>query len=238
MATFRADFGRYAGRMDRDVLGVVLQSVAASIGRKFIYAHAGEGLKQHQPRRALELLAQARLCHLVHHTAANGPPLAAEVKDGLRKAVLLDIGLLHALVGTPARQGFPTWEVLAPALRGRLFDQIAAQSLRQVVDHSADGPELYYWQREGGRPGEIDYLIQLEGQVLPIELKSGAAGAMKSLHQFMFEKRLPLAVRSDRNPPAVQDVSVKTTQGQPVAYRLISLPGYLLWNLGAVVGVG
>lgn len=238
MATFRADFGRYAGRMDRDVLGAVLQSVAASIGRKFIYAHAGEGLKQHHARRALELLAQARLCHLVRHTAANGPPLAAEVKDGLRKAVLLDIGLLHALLGTPARLGFPTWEALAPALRGQLFDQIGAQSLRQVADHGADGPELYYWQREGGRPGEIDYLVQLEGRILPIELKSGPAGAMKSLHQFMFEKRLPLTIRADRNPPAVQDVSVKTTQGQPVAYRLISVPGYLLWNLGAVVWVG
>ena len=94
-----------------------------------------------------------------------------------------------------------------------------------------DGPELYYWQREGGRPGEIDYIIQLDGRIIPIELKSGAAGAMKSLHQFMAERRLNLAVRADANPPSVMDMDVKTTQGHAVRYKLVSVPLYMLWNL-------
>jgi hypothetical protein len=58
---------------------------------------------------------------------------------------------------------------------------------------------------------------------------------MKSLHQFLFEKRLNLAVRCDTNPPSVQDLSVKTTQGNPVRYRLVGMPLYLLWNLREVL---
>lgn len=236
VATYRADFARYCRRMDRDVLDSVLRAAASSLGRKFVHARVGEGVKQHQAKRGLELLAMARLVHVVRHTAANGLPLAAEVKETFRKAVLADVGLVHALVGTPAAQAFPAWESLAPALRGQLVDQLAAQQLRLLDAGAGDGPELFYWQREGGRPGEIDYLTQLDGRILPIELKAGAAGSMKSLHQFMFDKRLDLAVRCDANPPSVQDLSVKTTQGNPVSYRLVGLPLYLLWNLRDVLG--
>ena len=58
-------------------------------------------------------------------------------------------------------------------------------------------------------------------------MKSGASGAMKSLHQFMHEKHLPLALRLDRNPPSLQAMNLSTTQGQPVSYRLLNLPHYL-----------
>lgn len=79
----------------------------------------------------------------------------------------------------------------------------------------------------GGCTGEIDYLLELDGRILPVEVKSGAAGSMKSLHQFMQEKRLPLAIRLDRNPPSLQAIHVSTTQGQPVRYQLLNLPHYL-----------
>lgn len=231
LAAYRADFAKYAGRMDRDILNSVLNTVAASLGRKFVHAHVGEGVKQHQAKRALDLLTMARLVHQVRHTAANGLPLGAEVKDSFRKAVAVDVGIIHALLGTPAAQAFPSWESLAPSLRGQLTDQLAAQQLRLTDPGAGDGPELYYWQREGGRPGEIDYIMQVHGGIIPIELKSGAAGSMKSLHQFMFERRLSLAVRVDANPPSVMDVDLKTTQGHAVKYRLVGVPLYMLWNL-------
>lgn len=83
-----------------------------------------------------------------------------------------------------------------------------------------------------------DYLLQIQGSIIPIELKSGSSGAMKSLHQFMFERRLALAVRADANPPTVMEVDVKTTQGNAVRYRLISVPIYMLWNLPEILVAG
>jgi hypothetical protein len=231
LAAYRADFAKYAGRMDRDILNAVLNSVAASLGRKFVCAHVGEGVKQHQAKRALDLLTMAGLVRQVRYTAANGLPLGAEVKDSFRKAVAADVGIVHALLGTPAAQAFPSWESLAPSLRGQLVDQLAAQQMRLTDSGAGDGPELYYWQREGGRPGEIDYITQVHGRIIPIELKAGAAGSMKSLHQFMFERKLSLAVRADENPPSAMNLDLKTTQGHAVRYRLVCVPVYLLWNL-------
>ena len=173
------------------------------------------------------------MCHLVRHSAANGPPLGAEAKDTFRKAVLADVGLAHALLGTPAATAFPSWPGLAPALRGQLADQLAGQQLRLLDTLTGDGPELFCWQREGGRSGEVDYLVVVEGRIVPVELKSRAAGSTKSLRQFMFDKHMDLAARCDANPPSVMDVSVKTTRGDPVSYRLLSLPPYLLWALAA-----
>lgn len=235
VATYRADFSKYSGRMDPLLLDATLRGVAGSLGRKLVYTRLGEGVKLQQARRSLDLLAGARVCHVVRHTAANGLPLGAEAKDSPRKAILADVGLAHALLGTPALGAFPAWRDLAPSVRGQLAEQLAGQQLRLLGSGAGDGPELFYWQREGGRVGEVDYLVVVHGRIVPVELKAGAAGSMKSLHQFMFDKRLDLAVRSDANPPSLMRVSVKTTQGDLVAYRLLSLPPYLLWALADVV---
>ena len=191
---------------------------------------SGDDVKQHQAKRALGLLAAARLCHLVRYSAGNGLPLGGQTKDTFRKATLVDVGVYHALAETPAANRFPAWKGLAPAVRGQLTDQLAGQALRLAGDHTGDGPALFYWQREGGRPGEIDYLLQAGGRVVPVELKSGTTGAMKSLHQFMFDKRLSFALRLDENPPSMMTVAVKTTQGDAVRYRLLGLPIYVAWR--------
>jgi uncharacterized protein len=235
VATYRDDFAKYAGRMDRRILDTVLYAVASSIGRKFVYARAGDGVKQHQAKHALELLASARLCHLVRYSAANGLPLAGETKDTFRKAILLDIGLLHALLGTPAGKTFPQSTSLSPGVRAALAEQVVGQELRLLGGATGEGPELFYWQREGGRPGEIDFLLELAGRIVPVEIKAGPAGAMKSLHQFMFDKKLRVAVRIDANPPSLQKVTVTTTQGDRVSYTLVSVPLYLLWRLPEVL---
>ncbi len=232
MATYRTDFARYAGRLGPGVLDSTLLAAATSLGEKFVFSRVGEGVKRHQAKQAIDLLAASRLCTLVTHTAANGLPLAGESKPGFHKVVLLDVGLLHALLDTPAGPVFPASRDLSPRLRGQLAEQLAGQQLRSFTGEAeGGGPSLHYWQREGGRPGEIDYLIPLAGSIVPVELKSGAAGAMKSLHQFMFEKGLETAVRLDGNPPADARLSLSTTTGGKVAYRLLSLPHAMTWLL-------
>ncbi len=235
MTAYRSDFAKYSGRMQPNILDSVLRSVAGSIGHKFIYAQAGNGVKQQQAKRALELLVTARLCHLVQYSFGKALPLAAESKDTFRKVVLLDIGLLHALLGTPAMGNFPSPENLSLELRGRMAEQIAAQHLRLVNMEKNTELDLFYWQREGGRPGEVDYLWSHGEKIIPIELKSRSAGSMKSLHQFMFDKKLKLALRCDSNPPSEMEIKMTTTQGNPVEYRLLSIPNYLLWNLNAIL---
>lgn len=77
-------------------------------------------------------------------------------------------------------------------------------------------------------------MVALGGRVVPVE-SSRDAGAMKSLHQFMADKGLELAVRVDSNPPSSMTVDVATTQGDRARYTLLSLPLYLLHRLRRVV---
>lgn len=235
LRTYQDDFAKYAKRMDVRLLHEVMLAATAALGKKFVYSAVGAGVGLLPAKRALELLAQARLCTLIPHTAANGLPLAAEKNERHRKAVLLDVGLAHALWNTPAGGHFPGWEQLAPAIRGMVSEQIAAQQLRPLAGGFSHEGQLFHWRREGGRAGEIDYLLELGGSILPVEVKSGAAGAMKSLHQFMHDKKLPLALRLDRNPPSLQTMQVSTTQGQKVTYTLLNLPHYLCCCLPGLI---
>ncbi|MDX2499610.1 MAG: hypothetical protein QNL14_03775 [Deltaproteobacteria bacterium] len=58
---------------------------------------------------------------------------------------------------------------------------------------------------------------------------------MKSLHQFMADKRLNFAVRFNVNLPSVENIKVKTTLGKPVSYQLLSLPVYLAERLDSLI---
>ena len=236
MQTYRDDFAKYSGRLDYRLLDPVLLAVTASLGNKLVYSRVGDGVKAAHAKQAVELLAMARLCQLIPHSAANGVPLAAEANERIRKAALLDAGLAHGLWSTPAARGFPRWEELPPQVRGGLTEQLAAQQLRTACGTPTMVGQVHHWRREGASSAEIDYLVEVDSRIVPVEVKSGAAGAMKSLHQFMYEKALPVAVRLDRNPPSLQDVDVKTTQGKRVRYRLLNLPHYLAGHLPRLLG--
>ncbi len=86
---------------------------------------------------------------------------------------------------------------------------------------------LHYWTTTSGGNAEIDYLVQCGSRVVPVEVKSGAAGAMKSLHHFMAKYRLEEAVRFDSNPPSMQQIHVRTTTGDVADYTLRSFPLYM-----------
>jgi hypothetical protein len=232
MATFRDDFSRYGTRLDPPILDSTLLAVAAQLGSKFVYSKIGDGVKQHQGRQALELLARARLLTIATHSLANGIPLGGEVRARNQKVLLLDVGLAHALLRTPVASPHPHPMDLAPQVRGRLTEQLAGQQLRALQPGTGEDTLLHYWQNVGGRSGEIDFLTQIAQRVVPVELKSAASGAMKSLHQFIHAKGLDFAVRIDSNPPSLQQVDVKTTGGDRARYRLLNLPGYLVWRVG------
>jgi len=105
----------------------------------------------------------------------------------------------------------------------------------------ADKPnrELNYWLREGRLSNaELDFVVGLGGKIIPIEVKSGATGTLKSLHQFMGTKQAPLPISFDTKLPTVQQIDtviqLKKERTQ-VKYPLISLPLYLVERLEDIV---
>jgi uncharacterized protein len=93
-------------------------------------------------------------------------------------------------------------------------------------------PELHYWLREErSSNAEVDFVVSFGSSVIPVEVKAGKSGTLKSLHQFALHKNARLALRFDLNPPSVQKVStaVNTKNGsKQISFTLVSLPLYQL----------
>jgi hypothetical protein len=226
IATYRDDFNKYRARLSADLLRRVMDAVPRQLGDRFVYNQVEADARHPDLKKAFDLLAMARVCHRVEHTAGNGLPLGAETNPRLFKALLVDIGLAAAQLGLGVVD-FRDLQQAVWAGKGGLAEQVVGQLLRCLF-LPFEEPRLFYWQRTAGRMGEIDYLIQRGSRIVPVEVKAGAAGSMKSLHAFMQSKRLQVALRFDGNPPSVQNVDVRTTTGEPVSYRLVSLPLYMV----------
>ena len=225
LATYRDDFHKYGGKMETTALSRIMQSVAQQLGNKFVYTRVDPESRIAPVKKAFHLLCQAKVCTRVNHSTGNGLPLGAETNEKFFKALLLDIGLISVQLGLTSSR-FRELENLMLYNKGGLAEQFVGQQLRALQTPLTE-PSLFYWQRTGGKQGEIDYLVQHGQQVVPFEVKSGSAGSMKSLHQFMSEKGLDFAVRCNTLPPTLENVDVKTTLGKSVSYRLLSIPLYL-----------
>ncbi|MCD4755926.1 MAG: ATP-binding protein [Deltaproteobacteria bacterium] len=233
LATYRDDFHKYGGEIDAGLLNKIMLSVAEQLGNKFVYSRVDPAGTMALVKKAFTKLSQAKVCTKILHTSGNGLPLGAESNEKFFKALMVDIGLISVLLGLSSIK-HPESKNIIFSNKGGLAEQFAGQQLRTAQAPLTD-PQLFYWQRTGGRLGEIDYIIQHGNRVVPVEIKSGASGSMKSLHQFMAEKHLDFAVRCNANLPSVENLKVKTTLGQPVAYRLLSIPIYMTERLGELI---
>ena len=227
--TFRDDFRKYAARRDLTRMLRVFNFAARHAGRKVKYSNVSEGEPSATIRRDVELLAMAQVVAKVTHSHCAGLPLQAHQKERAFKLIFLDVGLMNAVCGLP-------WEALAgnPATlvnAGAVAEQFIGQHLQHLLAERVNR-ELVYWLREGrSNNAEVDYVAEFGGRIVPIEVKASRAGALKSLHQFVAEKDVSLAVRFDAQPPSLQTVEAGVPSGQRVRYRLLSLPLYLVERL-------
>jgi len=234
LSTYREDFNKYRGRLNTARLEDVLSSIPRQLGQKFMYSHANPDVNALSLKQALELLVKARICHQVFATAANGLPFDAEIKEKFFKMILLDAGLANVSLGLSLHQLRAVTEI-ALVNSGGVAEQLVGQQLRTLFPPFVP-PSLNYWLRaEKGSSAEIDYVIQHKNQIIPMEVKAGSTGSLKSLHQFMDSKKGALAVRVNSDYPTIVLVQVKTSEGSAVEYRLLSLPFYLLGQLHRLI---
>ena len=78
---------------------------------------------------------------------------------------------------------------------------------------------------------EIDYLIQYNDKIIPVEVKAGSVGSLRSLHYFMHERGFKFAIRIYSGEPSITPVQVTLNNGESVSYRLLSIPFYLIEEL-------
>ncbi len=218
-AAFRDDIPKY-GRNEtmRRVLLHCLDSAPYEAGaRVTFHGFGGSNYRSREVGEALRTLERAMLLELVYPTVACREPLMPDRRKSPRLQ-FLDAGLVNHRAGLQ-RQLIGLRD-LTDLHRGRLIEQIIGQELK-AMDTRSDAP-LRFWVRDKAQSqAELDYLLQTPAGVIPVEAKSGAAGKLRSLHQFMAQSKAPLAVRLYSGRPACHDVAFAGAN-----YRLINVPYY------------
>ena len=235
--TYREDLPKYAGSRSLPRIVNVFNFAARNVGRKVKYIHFSREDKAATTRTDIELLCMARVLSKVVHSHCNGLPLQADADPRAYKLIFMDMGLMNAVCGL-GWNAIESMNETRLVNEGAMAEQFIGQHLQGLLAGSPNR-ELTYWLREGRTANaEVDYVAAFDGRIVPIEVKAGAGGALKSLHQFVAEKGVSLAVRFDAAPPSVQDVRTSVPLGGTqtnVAYRLLSLPLYLVERLPYVL---
>lgn len=230
LETYQADFGQYYKRANTDIIREVFQKIPLSLSQKTIFSKLAEGSRSDVNKRAYKALELARVVSPCYHSAGNGVPLASELKSNHFKSFFLDIGLCLSALGLNIDA---IGSDLNHVAKGAIAEQFIAQHLlddRELFQK----PQLYYWQRQKqGTSSEVDFLTDYQGHVVPIEVKSGEVGSMKSLQVFMRLKQEPVfALRFLGGFPENKTVVEKQSQH---SYQLISLPHYLVEHWRAYI---
>lgn len=227
LQTYEDDFSKYRKRIYPERLRKVFRRIPALIGNKLKYVRLDPEERSRELADSLHLLEMARVIYRVRHSAANGVPLGAEAKERDFKLLFLDIGLVSTSLGL-SLPGLEMVDDLLMVNNGALAEQFVGQHL--LYDGpSYEKPQLFYWNREQkSSSAEVDYLIAYEDKVVPIEVKAGKTGTLKSLQVFVAEKKSPVALRFNAMPPSCSRQKTRVAGKDKVPFLLVSLPLYLV----------
>lgn len=198
--TYEDDFSKYKKRVNPDLLRVTMRGICHQAGEKITYKQISSDYRSAQIKEALRLLTLAGIITPVVATSGNGIPLDAEADERRMKVLFLDSGLLLSVLQL---EGNLSQELVRLILTGNPQDLVNKGGLTEMVAgleimHNKpciQRQRMYYWEKTGNSVAEIDYLETSGMKVLPIEIKSGTQGGMKSLWMFMREKKLDKAMR-------------------------------------------
>ena len=182
IAAFQQDFSKYPERMDAATLREIWRSANASTGRQISYASLSREHTGTTNKKALELLARARLVKLSRAVSSAALPFDLDVTPRI-KPFAGDIGLYQAMSALPV-DAILHEEDLLNTYNGALAEQFVAQELSAALG----GTEPHWWKRDAkNAQAEVDFMVALNGRVLPIEVKSGPSGRLRSVHQLLRE---------------------------------------------------
>ncbi|HCE45496.1 MAG TPA: nuclease [Lentisphaeria bacterium] len=203
------DFAKYSSRIDRDCLEHVFEQLPPSVGNNIKYTTLYPEKRIEKIKAALLTLEKALIIQKIYSSSANGLPLGADSSAKTFKALFLDIGLMQHLCGVAARDIIDSADLL-DVYRGALAEQFVGQELLAHAGGSENG-KMYYWSRpQKSSSAEVDYLLVRNGEIIPVEVKSGSLGRLKSLQVFMDEHP------SVRHGVVMSSSNVRTIPGNPV----------------------
>jgi predicted AAA+ superfamily ATPase len=218
LETYVDDFSKYASSAKQVHLKTVFDQLPNLIGQPTKYNKINPDVQSRFLKEAIHCLGLAGVLYQVYASTASGLPLNAQLHFNKYKLFFLDVGLLAA-----KSQLLPAVLMSHDILlvnRGEMAEQFVCQELL-AYQPTYKSAHIQYWVREQkSSQAEVDFVIQIGTHIVPIEVKAGAIGRLKSLQVMMQEKQLPLGIRVSQLPLAYDE-----------GKRILSLPFYLLSEL-------
>ncbi len=210
------------GRNDT-LIRVIRQCIRVSFteaGKRIKFQHFGQSdYKSREVAEALRVLEKTFLLSLLYPTISATLPLQPDLRKSPRLQVL-DTGMMNYFLGIQI--DILGTEDMSKIHQGTIIEHLVGQEL--LASQFNILSSLNFWAREKKTSqAEVDYVYPFEGQLIPIEVKSGKDGSLKSLHLFMDEAPHDMALRFYAGK--LQLTQVSTPAGK--SYRLLSLPYYL-----------
>jgi hypothetical protein len=237
--SYEDDFPKYRKRVDPTLLRKTMRSVAVQATKKFVYSQVGADYTSKNVKSALEMLTLAGIVIPVVRTGANGLPLGSEADTQYQKMLMLDSGLMLRLLDmTLGDVQQITSDIMTASAadlvnKGPLAEMVVGLELLRYKTSNMRH-ELYYWLRqERNSMAEIDYVTTKGMNIMPIEVKAGTQGGMKSLWLFMREKKLKKAVRCSLENFGVITYTDKEAGGEEREVRIC--PMYAISMLNKVL---
>lgn len=212
--TYSADFAKYASTAKHKYLKQVYETAPRMVGQRYKYSRVNRDIESKFLKDALNLLCDARCLTKICHSSGAGLPLTAGRNEKKFKIACLDIGLTQNALGVQSSivLDMPVMQINS----GSVAEQFAAQEILAMADPYAE-PELFFWAREArNSSAEVDYLVQIDGTVFPVEVKAGATGTLKSMKLFLSKyPNTPFGIRYSMHDLSYHD-------------NILSIPLYMI----------
>jgi predicted AAA+ superfamily ATPase len=192
--TIQADFVKYKKKIPPASIKTIFESIVNQVGKKYKFTNDFTSLTNVVIKQVIDLLEMAGLVYPVTHSSCNGIPIGAEINPKKTKLLIFDTGIYQRILGLNVADLLlkDDVEVINKGNIAELF--VGLELIKSTQCYEKTG--LYYWHREAkNSQAEVDYVIQIQDVIIPLEVKAGTKGAMQSMYLFMNEKKSSYGIR-------------------------------------------
>ncbi len=228
-ATYRDDVEKYSTNdTERKVIRHIMNTAHLYVDQRIKFQNFGNSnYRSREVGEALHNLDDAKIIQLIHPTTEIHPPIIPNLRRSPRLQ-FLDTGLINHTLNIQGE--LLALQDLSTSYKGAIIPHMITQELISL--HTTSSRKPNFWIRDkSGASAEVDLVYQYKNMIIPIEIKSGKVGTLKSLHQFIERTDHPYAIRIYAGEFKVEEHT--TPGGTP--YYLMNLPYYLGTQIPAYV---
>ena len=177
LADYKDDFSKHITPVNTPKVEMIWNSIPKHLSKekkKFVYKEITEGARAYAYEDAMNWLFNTRLVYKINRIEENKLPLASFANHNIFKLYMFDIGLFGAMCELDITALLEPNDKLFDIFNGAITEQYVMQELK------VSGYSPYYWGREKGE-AEVDFILHLQNEIVPIEVKAGFRKKSKSL---------------------------------------------------------